>query len=85
MFPGLTYYSEILGSMFSSIEDEKRVTVPLNAANPTQSNVDYVYQYVGNLLKNAFPHLTEWVSAVDFTLRFYSFSWAFYFFSILAE
>lgn len=54
---GLTLHAMILAYMFQLVETNK-ITVPLNAVNPGQSNVDYVLEFVGNLLQKAFPHLS---------------------------
>jgi len=65
---GLTMHATILAYMFSLVESGK-VTVLLNpnaeasaAAAPdsvTASNVAYVQDFVANLLRTAFPHLTD--------------------------
>ncbi len=54
---GLSYYADILCMLFASVEFH--ITEPLNMENPSQSNIDFVYVFVGNLLKGAFPHLSE--------------------------
>lgn len=54
---GLTTHAVVLAYMFQLVETNK-ITVPLNAANPLQSNFDYVLEFVGTLLQKAFPHLT---------------------------
>ncbi|XP_014669844.1 PREDICTED: exportin-1-like isoform X2 [Priapulus caudatus] len=55
---GLTMQATILAYMFSILENSK-VTTPLNTSNTSQNNVEYIQQYVANLLKAAFPHLTD--------------------------
>jgi len=68
---GLSYYADILCQLFSSVEFF--ITEPLNADNPAQSNIDFVYQFVGNLLKGAFPHLSD--DQIRVTVKgFYSFN-----------
>ncbi|KAI5638839.1 exportin 1-like protein domain-containing protein [Phthorimaea operculella] len=52
---GLTMHATILSYIFSLVE-AGRVTVPLG---PTPDNVLYIQEYVANLLKTAFPHLTD--------------------------
>ncbi|KAL0831272.1 hypothetical protein ABMA28_002117 [Loxostege sticticalis] len=52
---GLTMHATILAYIFSLVE-AGRVTVPLG---PTPDNVLYIQEYVANLLKIAFPHLTD--------------------------
>merc|ERR1712012_1076427 len=50
-----------LAYMFALVETNK-VTVSLNPATPTAgngSNVSYVQDFVANLLRTAFPHLTD--------------------------
>lgn len=58
---GLTMQATILVNLFSAV-DSGRITAPLNPAvqsQKQQSNVKYVHEFVSNLLKNAFPHLTD--------------------------
>lgn len=58
---GLTLQASILAYMFIAIESGK-VTVPLNPALQNvsnQTNIQYVQDFVANLLKTAFSHLTE--------------------------
>ncbi|KAM3964188.1 exportin-1 emb [Aphomia sociella] len=52
---GLTMHATILAYIFSLVE-AGRVTVALG---PTPDNVLYIQEYVANLLKTAFPHLTD--------------------------
>ncbi|CAG9113772.1 unnamed protein product [Plutella xylostella] len=52
---GLTMHATILAYIFSLVE-AGRVTVPLG---PTPDNILYIQEYVANLLKTAFPHLTD--------------------------
>uniref|UniRef100_A0A915JMD4 Exportin-1 n=2 Tax=Romanomermis culicivorax TaxID=13658 RepID=A0A915JMD4_ROMCU len=54
---GLTYHSTILAYMFEVVEKFSAMG-PLNTANPTQPNTDFVFDFVGSLLQKAFPHLT---------------------------
>lgn len=57
----MTMHASILAYMFTLVE-QNRITVSLDAANPTTpstNNVTYVQGFVANLLKAAFPHLTE--------------------------
>ena len=57
---GLMMQATILAYMFYIVEVGK-ITVPLNPAvqPPGQSNVVYVQEFVANLLKTAFSHLTD--------------------------
>jgi exportin-1 len=59
---GLGMHATILAYLFTIVEIGK-VTVPLNPAAPMpfepSHNVVYVQEYVANLLKTAFPHLTD--------------------------
>jgi len=52
---GLTMHATILAYMFSLVETEK-ITVALGQP---ENNVLYIQSYVANLLKTAFPHLTD--------------------------
>ncbi|CAG4948682.1 unnamed protein product [Colias eurytheme] len=52
---GLTMHATILAHIFTLVETG-RVTVPLGR---TPDNVLYIQEYVANLLKTAFPHLTD--------------------------
>ncbi|XP_004925540.2 exportin-1 [Bombyx mandarina] len=52
---GLTMHATILAHIFSLVE-AGRVTVPLG---PTPDNVLYIQEYIANLLKTAFSHLTD--------------------------
>lgn len=54
-------HASILAYMFTLVE-QNRITISLDQANPTApstNNVTYVQGFVANLLKAAFPHLTE--------------------------
>jgi len=53
---GLTLHASILAYMFSLVETET-IKVPLGSNN--ENNVTYIQGYVANLLKTAFPHLTD--------------------------
>merc|ERR1712025_1459862 len=58
---GLTMHATILGYMFSLVETDK-ITAPLNAKEQGASgmnNMTYIQGFVANMLKNAFPHLTD--------------------------
>merc|ERR1712018_432825 len=55
---GLTMHATILAYMFTLVESEK-VTVPLNAADKTVTNMVHIQGFVANLLKSAFPHLSD--------------------------
>ncbi len=59
-FSGLSYYAEILCQMFTAVESPAIISAPLNAENPQQSNIDFIYEFVGRLFKSAFPHLSEY-------------------------
>ncbi|KAL0267451.1 UNVERIFIED_CONTAM: hypothetical protein PYX00_009718 [Menopon gallinae] len=52
---GLTMHTKILCYMFNLVESG-RITVPLG---PTPDNVLHVQEFVANLFKNAFGHLTD--------------------------
>lgn len=57
---GLMMQANILAYMFFIVEANK-IQTPINPAVQTsgQTNVQYVQEFVANLLKTAFPHLTE--------------------------
>ena len=58
---GLTMHATILAYMFGLVETDK-ITAPLNATEQSANNMNnmtYVQGFVANLLKNAFPHLTD--------------------------
>merc|ERR1712079_297197 len=58
---GLTMHATILAYMFGLLETDK-ITAPLNATEQSANNMNnmtYVQGFVANLLKNAFPHLTD--------------------------
>jgi len=63
---GLTMHATILAYMLTLVETNK-VTVSLNPQTPTlaagataaQVNITYVQDFVANLLRTAFPHLTD--------------------------
>ena len=65
---GLTMHATILTYMFTLVETNK-VTVALNPAAAAQTdqtaatisagNISYVQDFVANLLRTAFPHLTD--------------------------
>jgi len=58
---GLSMHATILAYMFTLVETDK-ITAPLNAAEQTANNMNnmtYIQGFVANLLKNAFPHLTD--------------------------
>lgn len=54
--------ANILAYMFSIVESGK-ITLPLNPAVQGDSipNLVYIQQFVADLLKRAFGHLSEWV------------------------
>jgi len=54
---GLTLHASILAYMFSLVESETIIKVPLGSGS--DNNVTYIQGYVANLLKTAFPHLTD--------------------------
>lgn len=57
---GLTYYANILVIIFAAVETG-RVAISLDPANPNAGpagNMEFVGEYVGRLLKTAFPHLS---------------------------
>ena len=58
---GLMMQANILAYMFFIVENN-RIKVPLNPTVQTtsgQTNIQYIQEFVANLLKTAFPHLTE--------------------------
>lgn len=57
--------ANILAYMFSIVESGK-ITLPLNPAVQGDSipNLVYIQQFVADLLKRAFGHLSEWVFKV---------------------
>ncbi len=63
---GLTMHATILAYMFALVESGK-ITAPLNpnspmiaeGASPTNVNMTHVQDFVANLLRTAFPHLTD--------------------------
>ena len=58
---GLTMHATILAYMFALLETNK-VTVSLNPAAPSAGaapNIAFVQDFVANLLRTAFPHLTD--------------------------
>merc|ERR1712126_499740 len=55
---GHTMHATILAYMFTLVESEK-VTAPLNVADKTVSNMVHIQGFVANLLKTAFPHLSD--------------------------
>ncbi|XP_071961945.1 exportin-1-like [Antedon mediterranea] len=55
---GLTMHATILAYMFNLVE-RKRIVVALDAARGEAANEDYIKEFTGKLLKNAFPHLQE--------------------------
>lgn len=59
---GLTMHATILAFVFSLVEEDK-IGAPLyNAATiQASSNALYIQQYVADLIKQAYPHLQEWV------------------------
>lgn len=63
LFAGLTMHTTILAYMFTLVEEDK-ITTPLFDPTKVQaaSNVEYIQKYVAELLKQAFPHLQEYVA-----------------------
>jgi len=58
---GLTMHATILAYMFTLVETEK-ITAPLNVTEQTTKNMTnmmFIQEFVANLLKTAFPHLTD--------------------------
>ncbi|ESP02273.1 hypothetical protein LOTGIDRAFT_224905 [Lottia gigantea] len=56
---GLTTQAQILAYMFSTLESGK-ITIALGGeGNSAANNVQYIQQFLLNLLKTAFPHLNE--------------------------
>jgi len=58
---GLTMHATILAYMFTLVETDK-ITAPLNAEEQVKNNMTnmvYIQGFVANLLKTAFPHLTD--------------------------
>lgn len=75
---GLTMHATILAFMFSLVEEDK-IGAPLYSAATIQasSNALYIQQYVADLIKQAYPHLQEWVwrCCACFLCVFDSVSW----------
>lgn len=59
---GLTMHATILAYMFTLLETNK-ISVHLNPASSTQplpgANITFVQEFVANLLRTAFPHLSD--------------------------
>ena len=58
---GLTMHATILAYMFALVETNK-VTVSLNPSTPqagNSANIAFVQDFIANLLRTAFPHLTD--------------------------
>eukprot|EP00055_Hartaetosiga_balthica_P013787 m.72318 g.72318 ORF g.72318 m.72318 type:complete len:1070 (-) comp8378_c0_seq1:1663-4872(-) len=56
---GMNYHSVLLASMFEMAE-KGVIQAPLNSSQqPGQRTKDFLLEYVGNLLKNGFPHLQD--------------------------
>eukprot|EP00049_Salpingoeca_infusionum_P018286 m.356524 g.356524 ORF g.356524 m.356524 type:complete len:1068 (-) comp17567_c0_seq1:423-3626(-) len=53
----INHHSSILAKLFALV-DQGIIQVPLSEGQQV-SNIDFVKQYVGNLLKGAFPHLSD--------------------------
>jgi exportin-1 len=70
---GLSYYAEILCQMFTAVESPAIISAALNPDNQQQSNIDFIYEFVGRLFKQAFPHLSD--DQIRVTVKgFYSFN-----------
>jgi exportin-1 len=65
---GLVQQTTVLAYIFSMIESDK-IRVPLSPTQlqTGQSNVDFVKQYVKDLLKNVYSHLTD--AQIDITVK----------------
>ncbi|XP_033121049.1 exportin-1-like [Anneissia japonica] len=55
---GLTMHATILAYMFNLVE-RKRIVVNLDSNQGQTDNDEFIKEYTGKLLKNAFPHLQE--------------------------
>ena len=57
-------HATILAYMFTLVEEDK-IATPLFDPTKVQaaSNMDYIQKYVAELLKQAFPHLQEYVGS----------------------
>ena len=58
---GLSMHATILAYMFTLVETDK-ITAPLNAEEQVKNNMTnmvFIQGFVANLLKSAFPHLTD--------------------------
>ncbi|GMR62159.1 hypothetical protein PMAYCL1PPCAC_32354 [Pristionchus mayeri] len=53
---GLTHFAEIMCLMFRALESS--IVVPLNQANPAQSNVDFIFDHIGSIFLQHFTNLT---------------------------
>ncbi|XP_074650496.1 exportin-1-like [Tubulanus polymorphus] len=55
---GLTMHATILAYMFNLLEENK-VTIAFSATPTTVNNIQYIQDFLVNLLKAAFPHLND--------------------------
>ncbi len=60
-------HATILAFMFSLVEEDK-IGAHL-CDNPHMANALYVQEYVAQLLKQAFPHIQQWVGFWVFILH----------------
>ena len=54
---GLTYFAEIMCQLFQALE--MSIKVPLNDANPSQSNIDFVFDSISAIFLEHFNHLSK--------------------------
>ncbi|VDP06326.1 unnamed protein product [Soboliphyme baturini] len=58
---GLSYFASILSYMFRMVEAGTVVVFLGDPSASNKNNIDFLFHYVCNFLKTAFPHLTELV------------------------
>ncbi|KAH7666442.1 Importin-beta N-terminal domain containing protein, partial [Aphelenchoides avenae] len=70
-FVGLTNLAETVCALFHAAEE--RIVVNLNAANPTQKNMDFIFETIAGVFKAHFSNLTE--AQISVTIKgFFSFN-----------
>lgn len=61
-FLGFEYQSQILARMLKMIQEGEiytRIFIPEQVSNPLMSNMEFLQQYILNILTNAFPMLQK--------------------------
>ncbi|EFP00233.1 hypothetical protein GCK72_019377 [Caenorhabditis remanei] len=54
---GLTYYAEVLCALFRA--PEFSIKVPLNPENPSQPNIEYIYEHIGGNFQTHFDNMNQ--------------------------